>query len=96
MRVLVDEYPERPSDCIFAKWNCEYGHICQFSKRRCCVESCSCSYLKAENPSRKCLSTDPKPLWLPDGFALVEEDTGDIYVFDEKEKMWIKMFNAWS
>lgn len=94
MRVLVDEYPERPSDCIFAKWNCEYGHICQFSKRRCDVDFCS--YLKSENPRHGQrhghLSTDPKPLGFPDGFALKEEDTGDVYVFNEKEKMWIKMF----
>ena len=35
MKVYVDEFPKEPKDCLFAKFNCEYGHICQFSKKKC-------------------------------------------------------------
>lgn len=40
-------------------------------------------------------STDPKPLWLPHGTIIQEEDTKDYYIFDANDKMWIKLFSEW-
>lgn len=39
-------------------------------------------------------SIDPKPLWLPHGAIIQEDDTKDYYIFDAKEQIWIKMFSC--
>ena len=29
MKIFVNEMPEKSSDCLFSKWNCEYGWFCK-------------------------------------------------------------------
>lgn len=36
-------------------------------------------------------SIDQKPLWVPNGTTIQEDDTKDIYYFDAMRKMWIKI-----
>lgn len=46
MKVIVDELPKRPNDCLFAKENREYiegfssQYKCSFSGYGCCVKKC--------------------------------------------------------
>ena len=32
MKILVSEMPEFPRDCLFSKFNCEYGWLCKLFK----------------------------------------------------------------
>lgn len=36
-------------------------------------------------------SVDPKPLFVPPGTIIREEDTKDYYIFDAEEQMWVKI-----
>lgn len=38
MKILVDEAPKSPKDCLFAKWNCEYGWVCRIVGAKCDAE----------------------------------------------------------
>lgn len=40
-------------------------------------------------------SIDPKPLWMPHGTIIQEDDTKDYYIFDANDKMWVKLFSEW-
>lgn len=43
MKIIVDEMPNNPKDCLFSKRNCEYGQVC---KLKLCVckntKECAC------------------------------------------------------
>ena len=43
----------------------------------------------------KLTSIDPKPLLVPHGTIIQEDDTKDYYIFDANNKMWIKLFSEW-
>ena len=37
-----------------------------------------------------CLSTEPKPTDWANGSAIIEMDTGDVFLYDEQNKTWRK------
>lgn len=39
----------------------------------------------------KGLSTDTKPLDAPNGSTFLEMNTGDVYMFNEAAKTWVKL-----
>lgn len=47
MKIKVDELPKEPKKCLFSKFDCEYGWVCQFSMRRC-RDTSKCEFLSAE------------------------------------------------
>ena len=48
MKVLVDEMPKTPKECLFSKFNCEYGYICCIKQGRC-QHSFNCKVLKVRS-----------------------------------------------
>lgn len=55
MKIIVDEIPSKPGECLFARWNCEYGWMCTFKSMRrdvvdyyCHVKD-GCAYLEKKN-----------------------------------------------
>lgn len=49
MKIPVLDYPERPCECLFARWNCEYGWICSFKSndgKYYCKDTSECEYLE--------------------------------------------------
>lgn len=57
MKIIVDELPRIPRDCLFSKWNCEYGWICKLYKSKdeygldspICKNTEKCPYLREES-----------------------------------------------
>ena len=47
MKILVDKMPRQPKECLFCKWNCEYGWICNLFKYEPCYldKNLGCQYL---------------------------------------------------
>lgn len=49
MKIIVDEMPNTPKDCLFSKRNCEYGQICQLRTKVCRdVKDCECLITKKD------------------------------------------------
>ena len=49
MKILIDKMPKQPKDCLFVKWNCEYGWMCKlFGDEPTCYlsKNLECQYLK--------------------------------------------------
>lgn len=48
MKIIVDELPKEPKECLFCYWNCEYGWLCKpFKYEYCYVDkNLDCPYLK--------------------------------------------------
>jgi len=45
MRILVDKLPNKPSECIFSKRDCEYGIICTLPHGNRCIKVNDCNKL---------------------------------------------------
>ena len=47
MKIVVDEMPKSPKDCLFSKRDCEYGLICKLQSCVCRhVNECECLIVK--------------------------------------------------
>jgi len=44
---------------------------------------------------KKYLSTDIKPLNVPNGTCIKEDDTKDVYIYMADEKMWVKIASCY-
>lgn len=57
MKIIVDEIPEKPKECLFRAWNCEYGFLCQFIKARCKLyDNDDCPFLSIQEREEPCES----------------------------------------
>lgn len=52
MKIIVDEMPKKPKECLFSRWNCEYGFLCsqiKYKLKPCyLVKNMPCPYLKEQ------------------------------------------------
>jgi len=50
MKIVVSDLPKQPQECLFSKWNCEYGWLCNLFKYEPCYvnKNLDCPYLKEE------------------------------------------------
>lgn len=47
MKIMVDEMPRIPSECLFGRWDCEYGWMCRIEYEKC-KDAKECTLLKEE------------------------------------------------
>lgn len=40
MKIIVDALPTDPKECLFSKWNCEFGYVCKFCNALCNISLC--------------------------------------------------------
>ena len=54
MRIIVDEMPKEPKECLFARWNCEHGWLCTWIKYKQCYldRNLCCPYLKKQEKEK--------------------------------------------
>lgn len=46
MKILVNEKPHKPKECLFSKRNVEYGYICKLGYHPLCKDTTDCKYLE--------------------------------------------------
>jgi hypothetical protein len=50
VRFIVDEFPNQPKECLFSKWNREFGYVCILCNKECTLKEHllkKCEYLLA-------------------------------------------------
>lgn len=82
MKVLVDNLPISPHDCLFHKRESNYwGHtvyVCSFNGEKCALsDKKDCPYLQTLNASFNCLSEkdEYKHDWIGQGLIIIDEET---------------------
>ena len=65
MRIIVDALPTEPKDCLFSKWNCEYGYLCKLLGGVCQVGLCE-SLVGLDEVSTASKCTCKHGIWTPE------------------------------
>lgn len=65
MKIIVDALPTDPKECLFSKWDKEFGYVCRLCKDCCNVSLCrflSCSTEVSTEPKCTC----KRGIWTPE------------------------------